>query len=94
MTADPISGREELLLKAALSRDPAIATASWEAWTAQIALEDAPRPELRLLTAVHGNLTQIAPQLRLPPKLRGKAKANFAKTNLLISGVPSSYRGT
>ena len=84
MTADPISGREELLLKAALSRDPAIATASWEAWTAQIALEDAPRPELRLLTAVHGNLTHIAPQLRLPPKLRGKAKANFAKTNLLI----------
>ncbi|MGH6825077.1 nucleotidyltransferase family protein [Methyloceanibacter sp.] len=83
MTALPISQREELLLKAALHRDPVLAAASWKAWTAQIALEDAPRPELRLLTAVHGNLTRIAPELCLPPKLRGKAKANFTRTNLL-----------
>jgi hypothetical protein len=87
MTAWPISERERLLLNAALSRDPAIAVASWQAWTAQIALEDAPRPELRLLTAVHGNLTRIAPQFNLPPKLRGKAKANFAKTNLLAQAT-------
>ena len=83
MTALPISEREELLLKAALHRDPELAAASWEAWTARIALEDAPRPELRLLTAVHANLTRIAPGLCLPPKLRGKAKANFTRTNLL-----------
>jgi hypothetical protein len=83
MTAHPISEREELLLKAALHRDPVLATASWKAWTEQIELEDAPRPELRLLTAVHGNLTRIAPKFFLPPKLRGKAKANFTRTNLL-----------
>jgi putative nucleotidyltransferase-like protein len=83
MTALPISEREELLLKAALHRDPELAAASWEAWTARIALEDVPRPELRLLTAVHANLTRIAPGLCLPPKLRGKAKANFTRTNLL-----------
>jgi Uncharacterised nucleotidyltransferase len=38
---------------------------------------------LRLLTAVHANLTRIAPELCLPAKLRGKAKANFTRTNLL-----------
>jgi hypothetical protein len=81
--ASPFSDRERLLLGAALCPDPEIATASWERWASQMALEDAPYPELRLLTAVYANLSRIADQFRLPSKLKGKARATFIQNNLL-----------
>ncbi len=75
--------REKLLLRAALNPDASVATASWTGWAAQIALEVAPYPELRLLTAVYANLSQVAPGFRLPSKLKGKARATFIQNHLL-----------
>ena len=80
--ASPFSDRERLLLGAALCLDPEIAIANWERWASRIALEDAPYPELRLLTAVYANLSRIAGQIRLPSKLKGKARATFIQNNL------------
>ena len=94
MTALLVSEREGLLLNAALNRDPALAVASWQAWTAQIALEDAPRPELRLLTAVHGNLTQIAPQLEPAPQTSRKSQGQLCQNESAGPGNASANRGT
>src|SRR4051794_30993932 len=79
----PFSERENLLLRAALSPDADVAVSSWKDWAAQISLEDAPYPELRLLTAVYANLSRIAEHFKLPSKLKGKARATFIQNNLL-----------
>jgi Uncharacterised nucleotidyltransferase len=86
MTALQLSRREEYLLDAALNPDAAVAAASWERWASEIQLEDAPCPELRLLTAVYAHLSRVAPALKLPSKLRGKARATFAANNMLAHG--------
>lgn len=78
-----ISRREGLLLRAALHPKPAVAAASWLVWASEITLEEAPNSELRLLPAVYANLSRVAPELALPSKLRGKARANFTKNNLM-----------
>ena len=83
MTALQLSRREEYLLDAALNPDAAVAAASWERWASEIQLEDAPYPELRLLTAVYAHLSRVAPALKLPSKLRGKARATFAANNMV-----------
>lgn len=89
MTALEISERERLLLGAALRPDAGAAISDWERWTSQIALEDAPYPELRLLTAVYANFSQIAPSYELPRKLKGKARATFIQNHLLAqASVP------
>jgi hypothetical protein len=81
-----LSRREEWLLDAALNPDGAVAAASWNAWASEIQLEDAPYPELRLLTAVYAHLSHAVPTLKLPSKLRGKARATFTYNNLLAHG--------
>ncbi|MDR3474669.1 MAG: nucleotidyltransferase family protein [Devosia sp.] len=86
MTELRLSPREALLLNAALNPDPDVAATSWQAWAAQIELEVAPVPELRLLTAVYEHLSAIAPALPLPQKLRGKARATFTRNQLIASG--------
>ena len=74
-----LSKREELLLNAALNRDPALAVTSWQAWTAQIALEDAPRPAAAPAHRRPRQSYQIAPQLGLPPKLRRKGQGQLCQ---------------
>ena len=81
-----LSSRETLLLNAALNPNADIAAASWREWAGQIELEVAPVPELRLLTAVYEHLSEIAPELPLPQKLRGKARSTFTR-NQLIAGT-------
>jgi hypothetical protein len=85
-----LTDRERLLLGAALCPDPDVAIAHWKDWSGQIALEEAPYPELRLLTAVYANLSRIARDFRLPDKLRGKARATFIENHLLAQeSVPT-----
>ena len=86
MTISELSKREERLLRAALHPDGAVAAASFEEWASEIELEQAPYPELRILTAVYAHLSRVAPSLKLPGKLRGKAKATFAANHLLANG--------
>ena len=86
MTIFQISHREELLLRAATDPDGDVAAKMWKAWTREIDLEEAPYPELRLLTAAYGHLTRVAPSLKLPNKLRGKARATFAENSMLAHG--------
>ena len=86
MTTLQLSRQEERLLGAALDPDGAAAVANWEEWASQTRLEDAPYPELRLLTAVYAHLSRIAPSLKLPNKLRGKARATFTGNNMLAHG--------
>jgi Uncharacterised nucleotidyltransferase len=86
MTTLQLSSREELLLSAALNPDAGFAAASWEDWASQIELEAAPQAELRLLPAVYAHLSRVAPSLGMPNKLRGKARAIFAKNNFLAHG--------
>ena len=38
------------------------------------------------MTAVYAHLSRVAPSLKLPRKLRGKAKATFAANSLLAKG--------
>jgi hypothetical protein len=77
------SERELQLLDAAVNPDAAAAVASWERWSSQITLEDALYPERRLLSAVYGHLTLIAPGLDLPKKMRGKARATLASNHMI-----------
>jgi hypothetical protein len=86
MTTLQLSTQEERILSAALNPDGAAAVANWEEWASQTQLEDAPYPELRLLTAVYAHLSRVAPSLKLPSKLRGKARATFTHNNLLAHG--------
>ena len=78
---------EEWLLKATLHPDPEIAAAGWKSWHANVSIEAAPQAEARLLPAVHFHLGQIAPQLELPQKLRGKARATFTQNTLRARDV-------
>ena len=82
MTIEYFSAREDLLLNAALNPDASLAAESWKNWASQLPLEDAPLHELRLLPAIYAHLGQIAPNLALPNKLRGKAKAIFTRNSL------------
>jgi hypothetical protein len=77
------SGRELQLLGAAVNPDAAAAVASWERWSSQITLEDAQYPERRLLSAVYGHLSLIAPGVDLPKKMRGKARATLASNHVI-----------
>jgi hypothetical protein len=86
MTELILSRREETLLGAALNPNGAVAARCWEDWAAEISLENAPYAELRLLPAVYAHLTRVAPALELPEKLRGKARATFARNHLLAQG--------
>ena len=91
MTALEISERERLLLGAALRSDAVAAISDWERWASQIALEDAPYPELRLLTAVYANLSRVAPSYELPRKLKGKrARPSYKTTCSLKPAFRSS----
>jgi Uncharacterised nucleotidyltransferase len=78
-----LSEHERLLLTAALNADPIVASSSWDSWMSQRVIEQAPYAELRLFPAVYANLSRIAPGVRLPKKLRGKAKATFTLGNVL-----------
>lgn len=80
-----LSAREVLLLNAALNPDASLAAESWKSWASQMLLENAPLHELRLLPAIYAHLSQIAPNLTLPNKLRGKAKAIFTRNSLVTS---------
>jgi hypothetical protein len=80
-----LSAREVLLLNAALNPDASLAAESWKSWASQMLLENAPLHELRLLPAIYAHLSQIAPDLTLPNKLRGKAKAIFTRNSLVTS---------
>jgi hypothetical protein len=77
------SGRELQLLDAAVNPDAAAAVASWERWSSQTTLEDAQYPERRLLSAVYGHLSLIAPGVDLPKKMRGKARATLASNHMI-----------
>jgi hypothetical protein len=79
----PVSPRERLLLNAAISPDADAAVASWQNWAAQIKIEEAPDAEVRLLNAVHENLSRVADSFPLPKKLAGIAKATFIQNNYL-----------
>lgn len=87
MSAVELSSRERLLLSAALSSDPAIASTNWDSWLSQSVIEEAPYHELRLLPSVHANLSRIAPQLRLPHKVRGEARITFTMNNLRTRAI-------
>ena len=76
-------GIETALVHAALSADRVTATTAWESWTAAVILEEAPHAELRLLPTVYANLSKVAPNLPLPLKLRGKARATFTFNRLI-----------
>jgi Uncharacterised nucleotidyltransferase len=83
MAAFEPTAQEALLLNAALNTDGQAATASWEEWTTKTELEQAPLAELRLIPAVYAHLSRVAPEFKLPNKLRGKARAVFTRNNLL-----------
>ncbi len=87
MNTANLSEGERLVLAAALNPDPEVASASWQAWLSQGAIEEARYEELRLLPVVHANLSRAAPQLRLPNKVRGKAKLTFAMNNLRTRAI-------
>ncbi|MEZ5830188.1 MAG: nucleotidyltransferase family protein [Dongiaceae bacterium] len=78
-----LTDREANLLHAALSADRTTAAAAWKSWTDSVVLEEAPHAELRLLPAVHANLSKVAPDLPLPAKLRGKVRATFTYNRLI-----------
>jgi hypothetical protein len=78
-----LTGREADLVHAALSADRSTAVRAWNAWSESVVIEEAPHPELRLLPTVYANLSKIAPDLALPPKLRGKARATFTFNRLI-----------
>jgi hypothetical protein len=84
-----LSEPEALPLKSAFV--PIQRSDSWKNWSADIRLEDAPHPELRLLPAVHAHLTRIAPDLKLPQKLRGKARATFTRNQLIARANLSAF---
>ncbi len=86
MTALQISEQEERLLFASLHPDGVVAATKWKEWASEVELEHAPYPELRLLPAAYAHLRRVAPSLKLPNKLRGKARATFAKNSLLAVG--------
>lgn len=78
-----LTGREADLVHAALAADRTTAVSAWESWTGSVILEEAPHAELRLLPTAHHNLSKIAPDFALPPKLRGKARATFTFNRLI-----------
>lgn len=78
-----LTRREADLVHAALSADRSTAVRAWNAWSESVVIEEAPHPELRLLPAVYSNLSRVAPDLALPPKLRGKARATFTFNRLI-----------
>ena len=78
-----LAPREADLVHAALSADRETAAAAWRSWTEQVVLEEAPYAELRLLPMVYSNLAKVAPDLALPQKLRGKARATFTRSRLI-----------
>lgn len=88
---DPLlTSRERLLLDAALNPDAGAAAAGWQRWSEQVVLEEAPDPELRLLPKVYAHLSRIAPETLLPLKLRGKARATFARNQAIThAALPS-----
>lgn len=86
MRARLLSPHKRLLLNAALNPDAAVAVASWRDWLSQMPLEQAPLEDLRLLPAIYAHLRRVAPELELPNKLLGKARANFTRNNLLAHG--------
>jgi Uncharacterised nucleotidyltransferase len=86
-----LTAREELLLKSALCPDPKIASVSWKGWSEQIALENAPLPELRILPAAYANLVRLAPELPLSQKLRGKVRATFARNRALAHATLPAF---
>lgn len=83
MAAFDPTGQEALLLNAALNPDARVAASSWEEWASKTELERAPFAELRLIPAVYAHLSRLAPEFKLPNKLRGKARAVFTRNNLL-----------
>lgn len=78
-----LTRREADLVCAALSADRTAATTAWQAWNHAVVLEQAPNAELRLLPTAYANLSRVAPDLALPPKLRGKARATFTYNRLI-----------
>lgn len=78
-----LTRREADLVHAALSADRTTATAAWKSWTGAVVLEEAPYAEVRLLPTAYANLSKVAPDLALPPKLRGDARATFTLNRLL-----------
>jgi hypothetical protein len=85
-----LTPRETDLVHAALSADRQTAAAAWRSWTEQVVLEEAPYPEVRLLPMAHSNLAKVAPDLVLPLKVRGKARATFARSRLMChQAVPA-----
>jgi Uncharacterised nucleotidyltransferase len=86
------SAREDLLLNAALNPDASLAVENWKSWASQMPLENVPLHELRLLPAIYAHLNQIAPNLTLPNKLRGKAKAIFTRNSLVTSASLPTIR--
>jgi hypothetical protein len=83
MSVWDISEGEQALLNAALNPDSTVAVASWQGWAGRVVIETAPMNELRLLLPVYDHLSRVAPEIELPNKLRGKARANFSKAQFL-----------
>jgi len=78
-----LSQQEERLLRAALNPEATVAVKAWEEWAAEVRLEEAPYSELRMLPPVWAHLNRIAPLLKLPNKLRGKARSTFTQNRLM-----------
>ncbi|CAB4337813.1 MAG: hypothetical protein F2839_03725 [Actinobacteria bacterium] len=76
-----ISDRQLLLLTAAVSDDPKSIRLAWQQWAEQISLEDTPYPESRLHVAAYANIRAQAPDVVLPAKLHGKARATFVQNH-------------
>ena len=92
VSSPQLTSRELLLLNAALNPDARAAVAGWQQWSEQVALEEAPHPELRLLPKVFAHLSRIAPETELPQKLRGKARATFARNQAITHGAIPALR--
>jgi hypothetical protein len=78
-----LTEREADLVHAALSQDPSTAVRAWRSWSEAVSLHEAPTCELRLLPVVYANLSRIAPDVTLPQKLRGNARATFTFNHLI-----------
>jgi hypothetical protein len=78
-----LTRQEQQLLSAALNPDATVAVEAWEKWAGEVRLEEAPYSELRMLSPVYEHLNRIAPSVKLPNKLRGKARSTFTKNRLL-----------
>ena len=94
MTISELSKREERLLRAALHPDGAVAAASFEEWASEIGLEEAPYPELRILTAVYAHLSRVAPALACRESFAVKPERPSPRIICLPTGVCPSSRSS